>query len=154
MYLLNGLVERGRDVQVARPVRRAGSPADGAAIVSDAVSPLMATVLEPSDLERVRKAILALPELPPRPGLNAQDWLGAAAVFLLVFLSTFPVVLPFLVFDRLHTAMRVSDWIAMGMLFAAGFLLARHGGYHPWRTGFSMVLLGMALVAIAVALGG
>ena len=29
-----------------------------------------------------------------------------------------------------------------------------HTGYHPWRTGLSMVVLGALLVAITIALGG
>jgi hypothetical protein len=40
------------------------------------------------------------------------------------------------------------------MLFLVGFLLARHGGYRPVLTGAIMVLLGVALVSIAIALGG
>jgi hypothetical protein len=33
-------------------------------------------------------------------------------------------------------------------------LLGDHGGYNKWRAGSSMVLLGLVLVAIAIALGG
>jgi hypothetical protein len=28
------------------------------------------------------------------------------------------------------------------MMFTTGYWLARHGGYHPWRTGASVVVLG------------
>jgi VIT1/CCC1 family predicted Fe2+/Mn2+ transporter len=75
-------------------------------------------------------------------------------VFLLVFLSTFSIVIPFLVFGNAHVAMRASNLVAIVMLFAAGYMLGRHGGYHPWRTGLSMVVLGVVLVAITIALGG
>jgi VIT1/CCC1 family predicted Fe2+/Mn2+ transporter len=74
--------------------------------------------------------------------------------FLLVFLSTFPVVIPFLVFSRVHLALRVSNLIAIVMLFCLGYWLGQHSGYSPWRTGASMVLLGVVLVGIAIALGG
>ena len=40
------------------------------------------------------------------------------------------------------------------MMFAAGYYLARHGGYRPWLTGASVVVLGVVLVGIAIALGG
>ena len=40
--------------------------------------------------------------------------------------------------------------IAWGLVDAVG----QHGGYHPWRTGLSMVVLGVVLVAVAIALGG
>jgi VIT1/CCC1 family predicted Fe2+/Mn2+ transporter len=48
----------------------------------------------------------------------------------------------------------MSNAVAIAMLFACGFSLARYGGFRPWITGFSMVLLGMVLVGIAIALGG
>jgi VIT1/CCC1 family predicted Fe2+/Mn2+ transporter len=89
-----------------------------------------------------------------KPQLTKDDWLGALAVFLLVFLSTFPVVIPFLVFGNVQVALRTSNLVAIAMMFGAGYWLAEHGGYHPWRTGFSVVLLGVVLVAIAIALGG
>ena len=86
--------------------------------------------------------------------MTREDWLGALAVFLLVFCSTFPIVIPFLFFSTAQVALRVSNVIAIVMLFSVGYRLGQHGGYPPWRTGFSMVLLGVALVAIAIALGG
>jgi len=35
-----------------------------------------------------------------------------------------------------------------------GHSLARYAGTNPWRTGLSLVALGVALVGIAMALGG
>jgi VIT1/CCC1 family predicted Fe2+/Mn2+ transporter len=70
-------------------------------------------------------------DLPQAPSLTREDWLGALAVFLLVFLSTFPVVIPFIVLRSAHLAIRASNLVAIVMLFLCGYLLARHGGYHP-----------------------
>ena len=75
-------------------------------------------------------------------------------MFLLVVLSTFPVVVPFLVFRTVPLAMRVSNAIAVVLLFAGGLVLARHAGLRPWRTAFSMVAVGVTLVAITIVLGG
>ncbi len=86
--------------------------------------------------------------------LTKDHWLGALAVFLLVFLSTFPLVIPFLVFRNVHVALRVSNAIALVMLFLAGYEVAKHAGYHPWRAGLSMVLLGVVLVGVTIVLGG
>src|SRR5215471_4002129 len=44
-----------------------------------------------------------------RPRLTRDDWAGALAVFLLVFLSTFPVVMPFMVMASPVRALRVSN---------------------------------------------
>jgi hypothetical protein len=154
MYLMNVLTERGRDLVTLRTVRGAAIPADAHRIITDSVSPVLASVLTPAQVEAIRQALLAVRDIPERTGLTKDDWRGALAVFLLVVLSTFPVVIPFLFFRQVEIAMRVSNLVAIAMLFAAGYLLARYGGYHPWRTGLSMVVLGVVLVAITIALGG
>ena len=64
-------------------------------------------------------------------GATGEDWFGAIAVFLLVFLSTFPVVIPFLLFRAVYVAIRVSNLVAIILMFVAGYWLARHGGYSP-----------------------
>lgn len=51
------------------------------------------------------------------------------------------------------TALRVSNAIALTMLFVTGFTFGRHTG-RPWSVGFSMVVIGVVLVGIAIALGG
>jgi hypothetical protein len=155
MYLMNTLTERSRGLLTLRAVQQTATPDEAHRIVSDSLPPLVAATLTPSDLERIRRGLLArAPDLPARARLTREDWLGAAAVFLLVFLSTFPVVIPFLVFSRVHLALRVSNLIAIVMLFFLGYWLGDHGGYNKWRAGSSMVLLGLVLVAIAIALGG
>ena len=106
------------------------------------------------DFEKLRPGVLRVRDLPATGKLTRGDALGAVAVFLLVFLSTFPIVIPFVVFDRVQLALRVSNLIAIVMLFCLGYWLGQHGGYRPLRTGSSMVLLGLALVGIAIALGG
>ena len=55
-------------------------------------------------------------DLPPTPSLTREDWIGALGVFLLVFLSTFPIVIPFLVFREVHFALRMSNLVALVML--------------------------------------
>jgi len=86
--------------------------------------------------------------------LTATDWQGALAVFLLVFLSTFPVALPFLLVQEPSTALRISDAIAVAMLFVVGREYGRAIDLSPWAVGVCMVLLGATLVALTIALGG
>jgi VIT1/CCC1 family predicted Fe2+/Mn2+ transporter len=79
---------------------------------------------------------------------------GAFGVFLLVFLSTFPVAVPFIFMQDAMLAMRTSNAIAVVMLFLAGFLYGRTVGRSPWGFGTSMVALGLILVTMTIALGG
>jgi VIT1/CCC1 family predicted Fe2+/Mn2+ transporter len=75
-------------------------------------------------------------------------------VFLLVFLSTFPIVIPFLVVEDTGVALRTSNAVALAMLFVAGWAVGNYAGRPGWRTGLAMVLLGVVLVGITIALGG
>jgi VIT1/CCC1 family predicted Fe2+/Mn2+ transporter len=103
----------------------------------------------------MRQWILRLPATaadPPR--LLATDFRAAAGVFLLVFLSTFPVVLPFMFFDELQMAMRVSSVIAISMMFLCGFGWARYAGVNAWLAGLAMVMLGVAVETVVILLGG
>ena len=86
--------------------------------------------------------------------LDATDWQRALAVFLLVFLSTFPVALPFIVVRDPSTALRVSNAIAVVMLFLVGVEYGRAIDLRPWAIGACMVVLGAVLVALTMALGG
>jgi VIT1/CCC1 family predicted Fe2+/Mn2+ transporter len=80
--------------------------------------------------------------------------IGAFGVFLLVFLSTFPVVIPFIFIHEAALALRISNAIAIVSLFAAGRMLARYTGMRPVVTGVAMVVVGVALVSLTIALGG
>ena len=153
-YLIGSLVERGRNIKLVRGVKRAAGADEGRRLIAETLPDAVAAAFEPTDLERFRAVIAALPEPPERVRLEKRDWLGALGVFLLVFLSTFPVVLPFFFVSDLYTALRVSNGIAIVLLFAVAFKLAQHSGLRPFRTGAAMVGIGSALVAIAIALGG
>jgi VIT1/CCC1 family predicted Fe2+/Mn2+ transporter len=154
MFLISALTERGRNLVTVRGVQTAATPAQARQIISDALPPVVASLMSSDEVETLRKGLIALQSLPARPKLTRDDWMQAVAIFLLVFLSTLPVVIPFMIFSEVHFALRASNLVAIVMLFGVGFVLARYGGYRPVLTGVSMVLLGVFLVGIAIALGG
>ena len=114
---------------------------------------LLASIAEPAQLEALRQKVLRLPE-PARPRLTKNDWLGALGIFLLSFLSTFPIVIPFLFIGDARLALRVSNAVAIAMLFLCGFFFGRYAGIQSVAMGVAMVALGCALVGVAIALGG
>ena len=123
-------------------------------MIAEALPPVLASVFEPQELERVRHRLLELPEPSEHVRLSRSDWLGALGVFFLVFLSTFPVAVPFLVMHSAMAAVRVSNGVAVVMLFAMGLAYGRHVGATPLAFGIAMVALGIVLVALTIALGG
>ena len=81
-----------------------------------------------------------------------DDW--APSSLLLVFTSTLPVVLPFIVMSDARAALRMSNVISVAMLFVGGCSLAHYAGLRPWAMGLGMATLGAALVGLTIALGG
>jgi hypothetical protein len=153
-YLIACLTEAGRGVTLLRKVQQSPSTSEAHRTIADALPARIAEVLSPADLSRIHEHLKGLPAPDAPARLSAEDWRGADGVFLLVFLSTFPVVLPFLFLSDARLALRISNGIAIAMLFGAGFQLASFGGLRPIRTGLAMVAIGATLVAITIALGG
>ena len=102
----------------------------------------------------MRQRLIQRPEPPARAHLGREDWLGAVGVFFLVFFCTLPVGLPFLFMQQVGPAMRVSNGIAIVMLFLTGWLFGTIISRRPWLVGIAMVGLGSALVGMTMALGG
>jgi VIT1/CCC1 family predicted Fe2+/Mn2+ transporter len=154
MYLMARLAEQGSNALLLREVRGTADRERAHRTIADALPPLLASIFQPSQLDLIREGIRRLPETETRPRLTGRDWLGALGVCILVILSTFPVVIPFLILGNAQTALRVSNVIAVVSLFFCGVIFARYAGLRPWPTGLTMVVVGAALVGIAIALGG
>jgi hypothetical protein len=153
LYVLGRIDERARNLLTLRAVRQAAEPAEARRIIASAL-PKALSRLPAEHLEPMRQEVLRLSEPPQRPELTMEDALGAMAVCLLVFLSTFPPVIPFLLWGDVQTALRISNGVAIVMLFGCGYAYARGTGLRPWVTGLVMVAVGFALVGVAIALGG
>jgi len=154
MYLMARLAEKGRGLMTFRAVRAATDPTEAHRLIADALPPLIASLLRPEEFEAMNQRLRQLPDQPEHGSLSKDDWLGGLAVFLLVFLSTFPVVVPFMVMSNVAPALRASNAIAISMLFVTGFAYGRYAGRPPWRVGIAMVLLGVLLSTLTMALGG
>jgi hypothetical protein len=153
MYLLGNFSRRARGLATLRAIRHSTGP-DAAHHLLDALPPVVSNVLTPADVETLRQRLNRLPDPEALVPLNRADFTGAAGVFLLVFLSTFPVVVPFFLVSEIGAALRTSNAVAIVMLFAAGWSLGRYAGRPGWRTGLGMVAVGLVLVGITMALGG
>ena len=154
MYLMARLIERGGNTLLVREIREAPDNQTAHRVIADAPPPLLAAIFQPAQLELIREGFRRVPDSELRPRLTGRDWLGALTVCILVILSTFPVVVPFIIFENAQLALRISNAIAVALLFFCGFIFARHAGLRPWAMGLTMVAIGASLVGIAIALGG
>ena len=152
-YLIACLTERGHNAMLLRGVQQSTTAEQAQQTIAEALPEKVAEILQPADFERIQAHLKQLPT-PERPRLTGENWRGAVGVFLLVFLSTLPVVVPFIFIHNAPLAVRISNAIAIAMLFGAGHMLARYAGLHRIVTGLAMVGIGAVLVALTIALGG
>lgn len=156
MLVLNRLAERGHAWQLLRHLQKAplGS-AQAAELMADGMPPLVTQVMRGEDVRTLHQRLLEQPLPVTSQLVRWIDLRAAVAVFLLVFLSTLPVVLPFIVLnDPLH-ALRASNAIALVMLLFLGLGYGRFAGARrPWISALVFTVLGIALVSATIALGG
>jgi hypothetical protein len=154
LYLMGRLADKGQSLMTYLAVRKATDPQEAHRLITDALPPVLAAILEPAELETMRRRLMQLPEPPSLARLSTDDWQGAIGVFLLVFVSTFPVAMPFIFMQAVGPALRVSNTIAIVMLFLTGYAYGNITGRHPWLVGIGMVVLGSMLAGLTMALGG
>ena len=152
-YLMGNLADRGRQLSTLRALKAADRIEDAERLLARALPPLIASVIDPLEVAAICRKLSALPE-PPSAKLTSRDLVGALGVFLLVFLATVPVAIPFVILRDVAFAMRVSNGVALAMLFVVGSVYGRVLGRSPWPYGIAMTGLGCVLVALTIALGG
>jgi hypothetical protein len=152
-HLIARLSEQGRGILALQDLGQSADPKKARTIIGHALPPVLAAALSAEEFDRIQFRLNQIPELPTRLALTLDDWLAAAGVFLLVFVTTLPVVFPFLLIHDPKVALRASNGVAVLMLFF-GYALGRYSGRRPWLTGLAMVLIGGALVGITIGLGG
>jgi VIT1/CCC1 family predicted Fe2+/Mn2+ transporter len=153
-YFMTCLSEQGRNIRSLRALQKAPSPEAAHRVIADALPPMVAATMGPAEYETVRRKLAQMPKPPRYPRLSKDEWLGGFMVFLLVFVSTFPVAVPFIFMDEVGRAMRVSNGIAIVLLFVCGHAFGRTSEGRPWLTGLAMVIIGSVLVGLTIALEG
>lgn len=155
-YVSGNLYERARMARVGEEIRQADGEDAAAAIVGEELDELVGMVVDPAErADLYRRMARHVRGSEPRPlGINRADLRGAVASFWLVFFASIPAAVPFLVFRDAWIALRVSNLILICLLFATGYLWARYTRLWPWLTGMAFLVGGVALVLVAVALGG
>ncbi|CAG2147318.1 hypothetical protein LMG19282_03130 [Cupriavidus campinensis] len=154
MFLIRTLASRGQRLSLAISVRNAGDRTAALGFIHDALPRKMRSLVTDTELEAMRVRLVGAPTLPARPRLNLADLLASLRIFCIVVLTTFPVALPFVLLGDVRQALLISRMLTLAMLFVAGWALGRFAGIGAWATGAGMTVLGVALTAAVIALGG
>lgn len=154
MYLMATFITRARGLRTLKAVRTAVNPDAARRLIADALPGPVVDVMTTAEIDTLLQRLMARPEPVAFVRIRGRDLLAAAGVFLLVFFSTFPVVIPFFASNNVRSALFVSNVIAVAMLYVAGWSLGNYAGRPGWRTGIGMVVVGIVLVGTTMALGG
>lgn len=153
MYVLTTAVERVRRRGFLDALRR--EPIDRARkMFLENLPDDVRRVSSPKETEALLLRVRALSCDPRHRAVTGHDLKAAFAIFLLVVISTLPPSIPFLLVDDVALAMRVSNAIALVMLFVIGARLGRYMGRSPWPMAFAMAAIGAVLVAVTILFGG
>ena len=153
-YLMANFIDRARKRMMLRTLRESHDQDAARGLILAALPSAVSAVLTPAEVEALHQRLRQQPGPPTGGILDRRDLLGALGVFLLVFLSTLPIVIPFVVVAQPGVAMRASNTIAIVMLFGMGWSVGTHAGQSGWSMGLAMVGLGLVLVIVTIALGG
>lgn len=156
LYLMNCLTVRRGRLRLVEAVKRAPNQEAALALIKSEVEPDLQAMLDGEDADAFSLSALKYitRARASRVSLTTEDFYGAIACFLLVFVACFPASLPFFVFSRPHFALRVSNFLLIALLFLVGQKWARYAGVNRLLAGLVMVAIGLTLVGLAILLGG
>ena len=156
MYIMNCMTLRGTKSRLRRAVQRAPTSEAALEIIRREIEPEMAAISGQQEREALYRSILErVTHLAPRKTRIAkEDLYGAIACFWLVFVTCLPAAVPFLIFSHPDRALRVSNFLLVGMLFFVGHKWAHYVHTNRLLAGLVMVVVGLGLVGVAVLLGG
>jgi hypothetical protein len=154
MYLMNVVFERGYYTNVLKKLNQQKNAEKGKQILKEEIQPLISNLLNAEELNHLYQRIKTIPPPDKKILITWRDALAGIQIFLLVFLCTLPVSLPFVFIQDAALALRVSNGIALVLLFIGGYKLSTYSGFKPIIGGLLYMLTGVLLVFLTMALGG
>jgi VIT1/CCC1 family predicted Fe2+/Mn2+ transporter len=154
MYLIGVLARKNRNRAIYGSIRNSVDPEHARVLIAEGLPPLVVSAIKTEGIEQIRSRLLDQPEMMEKVRLTGSDIKRALALFILVFFSTFPIILPFVMIPDTKLALRISNLVAIGMMFCCGWAVAGYVGFSKWKMSMGMVITGLVLVGITIALGG
>lgn len=156
LYAMGNLTARRERLRFLSNLRNAPDEGSAFAILSGKIDPLLEPATSTEDRARICHTLLPVMSRIqlPEGGIVKDDIFGMIAVFFLNVISVVPAVIPFLIVSQPHRALRISNALLIATLFAVGFMWGKYIHVNRYVTAGCAVLIGLALVGVAIALGG
>ena len=153
-YLMSTIFSRGHGLSVLKKLKLTKDKETSRNLLKDEMPLFMSAILKPEEIDNLNERLVELESLPTKKIISSVDFRAAFLIFLLVFSCTFPVALPFIFLTNTAIALRISNGIALLILFFGGVSVGKYAGFHSYWTGTIIMFLGIILVALTIALGG
>jgi len=156
LLLLDRLFERGRLARIGRAIAQTSDDEHAIRLVAAELDPVLGSIASASDRRTLYSAVVSRLKAAPRraPRLGWADLVAAAAVFVLVFFASVPATLPYLVIDDPWEALRASNLLLIGLMFAIGYRWAGYTSFRPLNVAVVLTAAGVGMVVVAIVLGG
>lgn len=157
LYILGEVLARSERYRLLQHVQTSESEEEAASAISYELD----FILEPITSAEQRLALYHdirahLSQAEPQAiGLQRDDVVGAVAVVLLSIAAVLPSLLPLLLLpDNTALAIRISNVVSFLVIFAAGYSWGLHTDTNPWKVGLLLSAVCLAMVLVAMLLGG
>ena len=155
VYVLTGLHKRNHQVRVVSRVNKR-QKSDAIRQIDDELEDSLIGVLDKKERDRIAEQVFATMQdaTPLRQGVTKDDVLGGIASFLISFIIVLPPLMPFILNLPLDYGIRLSNVIAVAMLFIVGYVSGGLGGMNRIRWALTITVLGVIIVLVTILLGG
>lgn len=157
MYVLLSLIQRGRQFELFSMIKLAKDQDEVRDSIEDELDSSIVGALSKEDRQKIYDAILrkAGDTIIRKPQwVTRRDLVTVLFTFMLVVGTGFVILIPLIILNDVHLAIRVAHIIGIGMLFGIGYLWGKYASRDRIRSAIGMVLLGIAIVMITIILGG
>ena len=157
LYVLTNLRERGKKTKLMLLIKSAKNPNDALTVVRNQFGSTFISFLDKDTQENIYQEILknlTAAEFENPKGVSKRDLRVLLNTFLIVFSTGIPLVIPFILFNDVWLAIRISHIIGLVMLFGLGYWWAKLASRSKIRSAIALTGLGVGIVAITVVLHG
>jgi hypothetical protein len=156
MYALTEVLARRERYRLLRYVQSSSSEESAVTAIAWELDFILEPITTSDQRDALYQDILVhLNEAEPQAvGLQRDDLVGAGAVVALSLLAVLPSLLPLLLLSDTALAIRLSSLISVLVIFATGYSWGVHTDTNPWKSGLLLAGVCLAMVVVAVVLGG
>jgi hypothetical protein len=157
LYLMNTTFDRKRKLRFVHAIAAHPDEATALGRIRGELDPILEPVTKARDREQLYRSIystLAHGEFPAHSNLQRDDIMGAIQIFCIALCATLPAAIPLALSNHPMQALRISNFLVVGLLFIVGYHWAKYVDVNRWWAGLGLMSLGLILVGVAIALGG